>query len=203
MIQLEQNTRMIKKTALEKQVAMQCAPLLAGIKISNLLIVSTKNWREVVGLFHKTGISFRAVYVSKSKISFLVYRKRQLEAYLNTEEVNELMKELGYQTRDLGQILWEFSLRYKGFMNKEGVFPHEMGLLLGYPVADVEGFMKNQGQNYLYSGYWKVYDNLTEAMNQFNRYKQAKESVLQLMNMGVSIQDIIEGYSCFYTNQLA
>lgn len=41
-------------------------------------------------------------------------------------------------------------------------FPHEMGILLGYPVEDVEGFIINNGKNELYTGYWKVYDNLTK-----------------------------------------
>ncbi len=38
-------------------------------------------------------------------------------------------------------------------MNQGKQFPHEMGLLLGYPVEDVVGFMENNGKNYLYSGY--------------------------------------------------
>ena len=34
-------------------------------------------------------------------------------------------------------------------------FPHEIGLVLGYPPVDVEGFIKKEGRDFLYSGYWK------------------------------------------------
>lgn len=46
-------------------------------------------------------------------------------------------------------------------MNGEQQFPHEMGLLLGYPIEDVVGFMEHSGKEYLYSGYWKVYENVS------------------------------------------
>ena len=48
-------------------------------------------------------------------------------------------------------------MRYRAYMNGSKIFPHEMGLLLGYPVEDVTGFMVHGGKNSLYSGYWKVY----------------------------------------------
>ena len=42
-------------------------------------------------------------------------------------------------------------------------FPHEMGVLLGYPVEDVRGFMEQNGQNALYQGYWKVYAHVPDV----------------------------------------
>lgn len=198
MSQKEPKSIVTVKSELEEQLALQCAPLLAGIKISNLLIVSKDNWKEVAGLFYKTRISFNVVYSSESKIAFLLYRKNELEEYLRLDEVNELLQELGYQTRELDQILREVSQRYRRYMIERGSFPHELGLLLGYPAKDVAEFMKNQGRNYLYSGYWKVYDNLSEAINIFNNYRRAKESMVELIKMGVSIRGIIEGNNCIY-----
>ena len=39
----------------------------------------------------------------------------------------------------------------------EGEFPHEIGVFLGYPLADVIGFIENRGKNFTACGYWKVY----------------------------------------------
>lgn len=203
MIQEVQINSAKKKAQLEVQLALQCAPLLTGIKISNLLIVSKDNWEEIVRLFYKSRISYHVVYRLERKIAFLLYQKNELEAYLNLEKVNEIMQELGYLTIELKQVLVEFSFRYTRYMNEGGKFPHEMGLLLGYPVADVAGFMKHQGRNYIYSGYWKVYDNLTEAIGIFNNYKQAKEFIVRLIKMGVSIQEIIGGNKHILINNLA
>ena len=66
-----------------------------------------------------------------------------------------------------------------------------MGLLLGYPVGDVYGFIINKGKNYLYTGYWKVYDNLTETLKLFEQFEQAKELMIRRVNAGAGFSDII------------
>ena len=83
-------------------------------------------------------------------------------------------------------------MRYEAYMKKEFDFPHELGLILGYPVEDVTGFIEHNGKNYLHSGYWKVYHNPSAKRKLFERFEQAKESVIQLVSTGVSIVDIID-----------
>ena len=46
-------------------------------------------------------------------------------------------------------------------------FPHEIGVILGYPLEDVKGYMENGGQKCLLNGYWKVYNNPEEAKRKF------------------------------------
>ena len=81
----------------------------------------------------------------------------KLEAYLRTEKVKKLMLEFGCSGCTLSKILYSVSGRYREHMEGNGDFPHEIGLLLGYPPEDVIGFIENRGQNPLYIGYWKVY----------------------------------------------
>ena len=66
-----------------------------------------------------------------------------------------------------------------------------MGLLLGYPVGDVYGFIINKGKNYLYTGYWKIYDNLSETLELFGKFDAAKEFMIRRVNAGASFSDII------------
>ena len=42
-------------------------------------------------------------------------------------------------------------------MKNEQGFPHEIGVILGYPVEDVIEFEKHQGKNCKYCGCWKRY----------------------------------------------
>ena len=70
-------------------------------------------------------------------------------------------------------------------------FPHEMGVLLGYPLEDVKGFINNRGRNFLYTGYWKVYSDLQQKMDLFGRFEQAKEQMIRLLSYGMDIQEII------------
>ena len=80
--------------------------------------------------------------------------------YLGNQDVRQLFQKLGYKDFSLEYVLPRFRKRYEAHMNGEQQFPHEMGLLLGYPIEDVVGFMEHSGKEYLYSGYWKVYENV-------------------------------------------
>ena len=89
-------------------------------------------------------------------------------------------------------------------MKSEGAFPHELGLLLGYPAEDVVGFIVNEGKNYLYTGYWKVYANVQETVRLFEQFKQAKEKVIRMVAKGISIHHILESYNLKqYIEQIA
>lgn len=63
-----------------------------------------------------------------------------------------MFKEAGYRSFSLESILKEICVRYQRYMEYKEDFPHEMGLLLGYPVEDVKGFMKHKGENSLCIG---------------------------------------------------
>jgi hypothetical protein len=97
----------------------------------------------------------------------------------------------GYKTQKLVYVLKEFSMRYRYYMNYRGEFPHEIGLLLGYPADDVKGFIDNGGKNFLYTGYWKVYSDLHETIEVFEKYNHAKKLITQLVKQGSSIRSIL------------
>lgn len=67
-----------------------------------------------------------------------------------------------------------------------------MGILLGYPIEDVIGFMENKGHNCLFTGYWKVYHDQAAKRKLFERFEYAKESLIQLLHYGMSMSEIME-----------
>ncbi|WP_099468973.1 DUF3793 family protein [Konateibacter massiliensis] len=182
---------------LEIQIAIQCAPLLSGIKISNLLIVHRSNAKHVIELFQDSGISFSILCKREEKITFLLYRETELTEYLLQKEARELLKLLGYGYCDLYGFLIALRLKYEQYMGGGDTFPHELGLALGYPVEDVYGFIVNKGQKPLLVGYWKVYENAAEKQKIFEQFNEAKETMIRLVSQGASILDII-GYGSAY-----
>ena len=50
------------RNRLEAQIGLQCAPLLTGLKISNLLTIPSKMRQQVSQVFRKTGISVFLLY---------------------------------------------------------------------------------------------------------------------------------------------
>lgn len=180
--------------SIETQIALQCAPLISGLKVSNLLIISAEDEALVRVILRRSGISFFRLLRTGEKVTFLLFRKNPLEAYLKQQEVETMLAEAGYAELSLGNILSTFQKRYAHYMSAGGRFPHEMGLLLGYPAEDVKGFVENEGKNFLYSGYWKVYADVEEKRRLFQKFENAKETVIQLLSYGVGIQDIQDIY---------
>lgn len=180
--------------SIETQIALQCAPLISGLKVSNLLIISAEDEALVRVILRRSGISFFRLLRTGEKVTFLLFRKNPLEAYLKQQEVETMLAEAGYAELSLGNIFSTFQKRYAHYMSEGGRFPHEMGLLLGYPAEDVKGFVENEGKNFLYSGYWKVYADVEEKRRLFQKFENAKETVIQLLSYGVGIQDILDIY---------
>ena len=69
-------------------------------------------------------------------------------------------------------------------LSESGEFPHEIGLFLGYPPEDVEGFIENRGKNCKCVGCWKVYGDPEQAVRQFARFKKCREVYLRLYRDG-------------------
>ncbi|ROR26357.1 uncharacterized protein DUF3793 [Mobilisporobacter senegalensis] len=179
---------------LNMKIARQCAPLLTGIKISNLLITSVDYKENIYGLFEGSVISMKFLAGIDERNTFLLYKQEDLVKYINEPQIQNYLIYAGYESMELEYILEEFASRYSTYLKEKGDFPHELGLLLGYPVEDVIGFIENEGRNFLYIGYWKVYSNLEEAIETFKKYNYAKEIVTSLVSQGVSIQRILNEY---------
>ena len=176
----------------ETKLALQCAPLITGIKMSNLFIISSSEEESVYYILRKTGIAYFRLVEIEDKTTFLLFRRNQLAAYLQDSCVQSILMECGYEDLSLRGILHTFMKRYQTYVNEGAGFPHEMGLLLGYPVEDVRGFIDHKGQNFLYSGYWKVYDNVSEKKQLFQEYENAQKKVVFLMANGLGIRPIIK-----------
>lgn len=178
----------------ETKFALQCAPVITGMKVSNLLIIDSCDEDKVRSILKKTGLLYYRLLRRNEKTTFLVFRKTPLAIYLQDSHVQQLLKANGYTDLSLGGILRTFQYRFVAHMSQGEGFPHEMGLLLGYPVEDVEGFIRYKGKKYLYSGYWKVYSHAEEKKKLFAMYECGKEQLIQLLSEGYSIREIIEGY---------
>ncbi len=180
---------------IETKLAIQCSPVICGIKISNLLILSKNDWQMARNYLAQSHISYYVLVNAQSKISVLLYNKKMLEEYICKEDSKDFLVNMGYKDCSLLAVLREFAVRYQRYTAKMAPFPHEMGILLGYPIEDVWGFIENEGKNYLYTGYWKVYDNVNQKKELFEKYEESLEKIVRLMYYGHDMKDIIRMYS--------
>lgn len=177
---------------IELQIAFQCAPLLAGLKLSNLLMVQNGDYEKVRNLLKGMRITYFIMAVTENKTAMLLFDRLRLDAYLRKKESWKILNAMGYQKENLGRLLYHFRLRYEGHLRGEQEFPHEMGLFLGYPIEDVEGYMKDGGEHCLYTGYWKVYGNLSEKKRLFGRFEKARDLLIQMLFDGLGMVEIVQ-----------
>lgn len=178
--------------SIESQLALQCAPVLAGIKISNLLSLPKSKKRMLKCILQNIKLSYYILLEKNEKIVVLLYQKEALEQYLQEKQVCAFLKKAGYPEADLEIWISILAKRYQNHMSQKGSFPHEMGLFLGYPMEDVEGFIENDGKNFLCSGYWKVYKNKQAKTDLFKKFEQAKEWMILLISNGVDVMEATE-----------
>ena len=179
---------------LNEQIAVQCAPLLAGLKPSNLLIIPMGMEAVLRHSLRGTRIAMYLLSEYDGKQVFLLYKVNELIVYLTEQNVQRLLLDLGYEGGELYSLLQRVSKKYTAHKQEKEAFPHELGLLLGYPAVDVKGFMEQAGKNFLYSGYWKVYGHVRETVLLFKKFGRAKEYVVRLVKQGYSIAEIMAMY---------
>ena len=172
------------------RVVTQCAPVLKGVKISNLITMKPGGWRKIRAYLKKSRIICIPLYADAKKEVLFLYRYEQLERHLKNREVREFLRSCGYESFEVASVLVRLRRRYQLYAGISKEFPHELGVLLGYPVGDVQGFIDNRGENSLTSRYWKVYQNPKEAEKIFDLYDRVKEQALKEIMCGRTLSHV-------------
>ncbi|WP_394918081.1 DUF3793 family protein [uncultured Robinsoniella sp.] len=173
------------------QVVFQCAPVLKGVKASNLITLPKGMWLHLFNILKDTDISCKILYSgSKNEVIFL-YREDRLNEILEDRKAWDFVQSCGYAEMGMSEILKRLRSRYELFMRKTGDFPHELGIFLQYPIEDVKAFIQNGGKNSLLSGYWKVYHNPMQAAQIFRTYDEVRDHAASEFMKHKSIRQVV------------
>lgn len=172
------------------QLVLQCAPFLKGLKVSCGITMESGEYRVLHSIFQGTEILYRKLLEYDGKCLILFYRSGELAEYVSRVGVRSFIRKFGYEDMELEDMLEHLAGRAASFAQGETVFPHEIGIFLGYPFEDVKGFIENEGKNCLLAGYWKVYSDPGTAERIFNSYDQAKTCAVNEFLTGRDIKEI-------------
>lgn len=175
---------------IEKFLIEHCSPTLASLKTASLFTYSFDSKEDFIkdidSLNHKLcakGVSLIILRLQKNTALVYVARFSSLKRDLSKPGIAEFLKTYGYESTDCVYAL----KRLKQRICAGDGFPHEIGLFLGYPLGDVQGFIENAGAHCKCSGCWKVYCNECEAIKTFARFKKCKSVYSKLFNNGRSV----------------
>lgn len=183
-------TGLNSKRRLEFQTSIQCAPVLKGIKTSNIVTAYKGAWKVLKSELKDTGIICIPLFSGKKTEVILLYRYQRLVSLLTDKRVQEFLRAQGYEKMDVASVILELRRRYTSYSLEQSEFPHELGIILDYPILDVEGFIENNGGNYLFSGYWKVYHNPARAKALFASYDRAREAAMEQIMKGYTLMEV-------------
>lgn len=172
---------------LEKLIVTHSSPTLANIKCSSLFCTKLLDSfsTSCVENLKKKGISLLFLTNRRGCPLLFVYRKKELFETINEKEAKSFLSYLGYDTTNLEKFLIHFKERMRS-----DDFPHEIGVILGYPIDDVLSFIENEGKNSIYSGYWKVYHNKDNALKEFRKLDKCRKEYMALFNNGNKVEDL-------------
>lgn len=174
------------------QFALQCAPLILGLRSSLFLTVTDWQLKRIGNILRDRKISFYKISENRGRMAVLLFYEKKMKEYFADDSVRKLLSSLGYSAGNLYDFMEHFAKRYEEFLQKGNTFPHEMGIFLGYPPEDVIGYLENAGNNYLCAGYWKVYENAQEKRRMFSQFDWAQSVLVSLILQGKSLGEAVE-----------
>lgn len=176
----------------ERTLAFHTAPTLARIKAANLISCRKSEFPDLIlqvasanQHFNRKGIYFRILAERETFYLVLVYHQSLLEKQLLNQDTQEFLSLYGYGSTLEAMLL---------FLEKrlEAIeFPHEIGLFLGYPLADVKSFIEHEGRDYLACGCWKVYHDLEAALQRFEQFKRCSREFMIRLQRGMHLENMI------------
>lgn len=178
------------KMRVSMELVLHCAPILKDVKPANIVTVTPDKFKLYVKLLAGTGISWMLLNVNAQRAILYLFRRERLERYLADKDIEDFLAKYGYHGGALEDKLARLANRVAGFGDGKVEFPHEIGIFLGYPLWDVEGFLRNNGENSIGNGYWKVYDDLAGALRTFESFDRSREQAMEELVEGKSIREI-------------
>jgi hypothetical protein len=178
---------------IESLLACFAAPAIRGLKPANLINLRRSGdagiaaaWsakkEELLRKFRVNALVLSARAAEEdSSVLLMLYKKDLVSGVLFGREARAILDPLGYGgcAPRVESHLERLTERFQETF--PAAFPHEIGLFLGYPPEDVEGFIRNEGKKSLTSGYWKVYGNVRRARRTFRVFEQAEHSAARAM----------------------
>ena len=171
----------------EELIVRHCAPTLANLKTGSLFVCPItdrasffSSLRSLNELLVPKGLRALPLRIREYSALVYLYRPSRLKKDLEDPAAIKILQNHGYSC--YGKCLPKLIERVR--TSEE--FPHEIGLFLGYPPEDVQGFLDHRPCKC--SGCWKVYGDENKAKKTFDLYKKCERVYCQQLAQGIDIK---------------
>lgn len=175
----------------EKHIVQNCAPTLAGLKTGNIFQYPYENKQELIRFLRRLnerlapkGIRVVPMRITQKRALLYLFRPNKLGKDLSAAPAACLLKSRGYCPENCEQCVATLGKK----LRQEEAFPHEIGLFLGYPPEDVEGFIQHGAAASKCTGCWKVYGDEEAAKKTFAQYKKCTKVYCDRWSKGSTLE---------------
>lgn len=175
--------------AIHKTLAAQCGAVLLGAKPAALFSLRDGDCGpDVLSLLEEGGLGVQRLRCRPGRALLLVYQPQMLAAALADGIAARALAKIGYTAGGEPEAML---LRLQVRMEECESFPHEIGFFLGYPPADVLGFMVYEGRRSKHSGMWKVYSNVERAKALCDKYEACRRFCCRHIERGGDLRSLL------------
>ena len=171
----------------ERRLIFYASPTLTKLKVACIYNLNDLDDLEECIQYYNELLNKKDIYLKVLKIKgrsmIYVYQKEKLNKLCACKQIQNIFKQYDYNCTSLDTLILDLQKRLNDYD-----FPHEIGLLLGYPMTDVLGFI--EGKEYLSVGYWKVYSHVKNCQHTFDKYHKCTHELCKRFNQGESVEQI-------------
>ena len=174
----------------------QCAPTLAGIKTGSLFLCPCSSREELLCQVRSLnrrlspkGLCLLPLRFTEGSVLLYLYRPDILRRDLSDGLARDILARAGYDGASCGRCVATLIRR----LRQGGDFPHEIGLFLGYPPDDVEGFIHYGPKHSKCVGDWRVYGNEEQAKRLFAQYRACTLAYQAQLKCGKTVEQLAVG----------
>jgi hypothetical protein len=178
---------------LAAHLMMESSEVLGGVKPANLVSLVNRTrpcGRNLYQLWQShhnelsnrlDNIRFKVLQTRERALLLFCYNPHHLESHMSHAGIRVLLKKAGYDTTLSSEsLLTELCCRFES----SGVFPHEIGLFIGYPAKDVAAFMGLVTLPFACQGPWKIYGNPVRSLGLADQYRCCRQRMAAILATG-------------------
>ena len=177
-------------------VVRHCSPTLAGLKTGSLFSCRYGSEQELMRdirsmnrMLVPKGLRVLSLCYRQGRALIYLYRPNRLGRDLTAPVAAHLLEGLGYPWGDPDLCVVKLMQQLKS----QDEFPHEIGLFLGYPPDDVEGFIHYGPKRSICVGDWRVYGNVEQAQRLFEQYRACTLAYQDQLSHGKTVEQLAVG----------
>ncbi|KJS80778.1 MAG: hypothetical protein JM58_18305 [Peptococcaceae bacterium BICA1-8] len=167
-----------------QEILIRISPTILGVKPAEILNVKLGSLDKCRRCFQGLG-EFEFIEIKDfpniSRRQLFFYHKTCLEEVLTQKAIQKFLQQLGYP----------FSFNMELYLDiliaklQSCIFPHEIGVFLGYPLKDVLGYMGLTSLKLVDVKGWQYYGNGNLSILQYKKFCKAREVFRCFLEKGI------------------